>query len=148
DALDGFCKSDGFDSRTTYFWFDCITVSQHKSNKHSKDFDAWYNLFGKAVTKIGNFALVLLPWEKSVPLTRSWYLFETCAAHDIQIAMTDLQKDGFLSSLFENSAKSCHDVLQNISMERSEATVDHDREAIMKLVRNIDFQKLHQKVFV
>eukprot|EP00505_MAST-04D_sp_SCG-Rhode-Island_P006188 Stramenopile-MAST_4_protein_6188 len=55
-------------------WFDICTVNQHQSE--TRDFDWWQTTFQGAVGNIGCTVLVLFPWEKPIPLTRSWCIWE------------------------------------------------------------------------
>ena len=55
-------------------WFDICTVNQHKSETH--DFDWWQTTFQDAVREVGCTVLVLSPWERPIPLTRSWCIWE------------------------------------------------------------------------
>ena len=55
-------------------WFDICTVNQHKSE--TRDFDWWQTTFQDAVREIGCTVLVLSPWERPIPLTRSWCIWE------------------------------------------------------------------------
>ncbi|KAI8617014.1 hypothetical protein BC830DRAFT_146275 [Chytriomyces sp. MP71] len=151
-ALNLFCMNEGFDSSTTYFWFDCMTVSQHQYGMATKTFDWWTTVFRHALQAIGNVVLVMLPWNDPTPLKRSWCLFEIFTANDtgsnFKIAMSKQEKEKFLSELFIGGASKYYDMLLKINMEKSEASCSTDRDHILALTQEkIGFRDLHQSVF-
>ena len=72
-------------------WFDICTVNQHKSE--TRDFDWWQTTFQDAVREIGCTVLVLSPWERPIPLTRSWCIWEVFSTlvtgANLEVVMSD-----------------------------------------------------------
>ncbi|KAI8618074.1 hypothetical protein BC830DRAFT_1079451 [Chytriomyces sp. MP71] len=152
EALDLFCESSELDPATTHFWFDCMTVSQHQSGMATRNFNWWTTVFKNAVETIGNVVLVMQPWDDPKPLKRSWCLFEIFTANvtnsTFKISMPAAQRSVFLQTLVEGGAVKYYDVLLNINVEQSDATVKADRDQILKLAIDFGLTNLHQSVFV
>jgi hypothetical protein len=51
-------------------WFDIFTINQH--NTVTGDFLWWSTTFKSAIRSFGRTAMVLAPWQDSIPLTRAW----------------------------------------------------------------------------
>ena len=72
-------------------WFDICTVNQHKSE--TRDFVWWQTTFQDAVREIGCTVLVLSPWERPIPLTRSWCIWEVFSTlvtgANLEVVMSD-----------------------------------------------------------
>ena len=61
-----------------YFWFDLFTNDQNDVSE--KDFEWFCKKFRGSIKKIGHLLLVLSPWDKPIPIGRSWCLYEIHSA--------------------------------------------------------------------
>ena len=83
-------------------WFDICTVNTHKSE--DRDCDWWQTTFQDAVREIGCTVLVLSPWERPIPLTRSWCIWEVFSTlvtgAKLEVVMSDMARLKHLKVLF------------------------------------------------
>lgn len=82
-------ESDG-DESATFFWFDLFVNDQWQAA--NKSFDWWATTFKTAIQDIGKTVLVLLPWDKPVPLTRAWCLWEISCSSNLTVALSRAQQ--------------------------------------------------------
>ena len=114
-------------------WFDICTVNQHKSE--TRDFDWWQTTFQDAVREIGCTVLVLSPWERPIPLTRSWCIWEVFSTFvtgvNFEVVMSDTARYlDVLQTDFERIMKE----LCQLDAEHAKAGKKHEEEQIRKAI--------------
>ena len=133
------------------FWFDLVMNNQHGTAE--RPFEWWCHTFQHSIEQIGTVVLVLAPWRRPIPLTRSWCLFEImCSLNagrekvDFRIMLPTEQGRAFTNSLIEDHEGALR-ALSDVRTEESEAFLQSDREMIFKAVEaSIGFQKLNSLV--
>lgn len=69
-------------SGIAFYWIDTLSVNQHGVDPNQAPMDPHdlARLFGGAIREMGKVCVVATPWEKPVPLTRCWCLWELFSA--------------------------------------------------------------------
>ncbi|KAJ3416151.1 Kinesin light chain 3 [Chytridiales sp. JEL 0842] len=62
----------------TYFWFDLFANNQISAASLPQSW--WSTTFKSHIASIGSVLLILHPWDKPIPLTRAWCLWEIMCA--------------------------------------------------------------------
>ena len=104
-------------------------MNQHKSE--TRDFDWWQTTFQDAVREIGCTVLVLSPWERPIPLTRSWCIWEVFSTlvtgANLEVVMSDTERYlDVLQTDFERIMKE----LCQLDAEHAKAGQKRDEEQI------------------
>jgi len=101
EALDDWTTKEK--KRDAYVWLDVMCVNQHDAEAQPQEF--WTKSFKSAVGRIGTVLLVLAPWDKPIPLTRIWCLFEVASAieakAEVHVAMPPTQVEAFWHNVVE-----------------------------------------------
>jgi len=63
-------------AKSCYLWFDIGTVAQHPAAQSKFPPNYFFNQFRKGIETIGCTVLVLMPFGRPLPLTRSWCVWE------------------------------------------------------------------------
>lgn len=123
-----------------YYWLDIFSVNQHAAMAAQQPPEWWAGTFAKAIAEIGTLLLVAAPWERPIPLTRAWCLWEVysaiagkCTVH-LEAPPIEVTR---LETAVAQSA-SFHPILDSraaVAMERSECTYPEDRDRIFTEVR-------------
>jgi tetratricopeptide (TPR) repeat protein len=126
-------------------WFDICTVNQHKSE--TRDFDWWQTTFQDAVREIGCTVLVLSPWERPIPLTRSWCIWEVFSTlvtgANLEVVMSDTAR--FLDVL-QNDFKRIMKELCQLDAEHAEAGQKRDEKQIKAtILQNGGFAEVNSR---
>ena len=130
-----------------YLWFDILVVNQHMSD--IRDFTWWKTEFQEAIHEIGTVLLVLAPWEKPIPLTRSWCLWEIfSAAHTdstLQVVMSKDQEARFLAHLRMDFGE-INQSIESLDMKNAEAGNPKDKRMIQEAVEHseLGFDRINQ----
>ena len=126
-------------------WFDICTVNQHKSE--TRDFDWWQTTFQDAVREIGCTVLVLSPWEKPIPLTRSWCIWEVYSTlvtnARLEVVMSDTAR--FLDVL-QNDFERIMTELCQLDAAKAQAGQERDEEQIRAtILQNGGFDEVNSR---
>ena len=126
-------------------WFDICTVNQHKSE--TRDFDWWQTTFQDAVREIGCTVLVLSPWEKPIPLTRSWCIWEVYSTlvtnARLEVVMSDTAR--FLDVL-QNDFERIMTELCQLDAAKAQAGQERDEEQIRAtILQNGGFAEVNSR---
>jgi tetratricopeptide (TPR) repeat protein len=123
-----------------HIWLDCVVVNQHTSSQ--VDHAQWLETFSQALKTIGKAELVMMPWNKPVPVTRAWCVFEqfVITSQNIPFETKLLPSDrGELVASLRAGKLSFADLLglfASIDCEKASAFKREDREQIIGLLRS------------
>ena len=142
DALRNLLKNEP----SSVLWFDLFSNNQHLAP--SLDFDWWCSTFKTAIEQFGHTIIVLSPWNKPVPFTRAWCLFELycTAACDckLDIAMVTAEVSDFLENVIHDTEVYFR-MLSNIDVSKSESLNRCDQEKIFEVVeKTIGFEEINK----
>jgi Flp pilus assembly protein TadD len=120
----------------TYFWFDLVTNNQHKAT--SFPFEWWCTTFKESIRSIGSVLLVMTPWDRPIPLTRAWCLFEIYSTIDVDarmhVSIPASQRREFQTAMAEDLEKLTK-VMVELDAEKAIASNPNDREQIFAVIR-------------
>lgn len=158
----GFCEANNYDPKRTYVWICCLCLNQHRvveSNKSgiaskssTVDFE---NEFQRRVVGIGRVLVMMRPWGDPANLKRVWCIFETFMALtsncELSIVMPPRERDRMAAQLFSSFGRqvdmgidSLYKALNNVDLEKAQASVEQDRIRIHDLIRErIGFQAVN-----
>jgi len=95
------------DEPGTFIWFDLFSNNQHEAVTHP--FLWWQNTFMEAIRKMGRVVQILSPWDKPIPFTRAWCLWEIYCAEatgsSFDVAITPDQQEAFVSATRRDTSK-------------------------------------------
>ena len=144
-ALETFFDSEharqkGLTPKNTYFWLDVFTVRQRNWEEDQADPKPegwWMNTFLVAIKNIGHMVMLAAPWQKPLPLTRSWCLFElyACILHkvDFDLLFCQAERAGFADDVLKSHSV-IYDNLSQLDVSKAQAWKEADRIAILSLV--------------
>ncbi|KAJ3106231.1 Kinesin light chain 3 [Phlyctochytrium bullatum] len=146
DALDTFFTGQA--PATVFVWFDLFTNSQH--NTTARKIAWWKTTFMEAVKQIGNFVVILQPWNNPLPLTRAWCVFELYSCHVTEsrfhVAMTEAEEERFSRDIADG--KAFYNMLATINSSKATAWNPSDRDDIFKVIQDsVGFAKLDRLLF-
>ena len=124
-----------------YFWFDLFTNDQNDMT--SKDF-AWFcHKFRSSIRKIGHLLLALSPWNKPIPITRSWCLYEIHSAlqdsANVKFSVTlPLGEVKELKTAVTDDSKCIINALTRIRAEDADALHQSDKTSINEAIESED----------
>ena len=102
DVVEALCAFAEGRPGPVYFWFDCVSIDEHATQTMEPDF--WDTTFKAAIRMIGHTVMLLSPWDKPVPLTRSWCLWEAFCTHDVgagfSVCLPATQREAFRKGNF------------------------------------------------
>ena len=121
-----------------YFWIDLFCNNQHAI---INSFEWLETTFRSSVASIGHMLVVLLPWDGPLYTQRAWCLYEFYAGvmsqSKMEILLSTKQKRRFAESICgEEFHDKCIPSFFHIDFEKAEASVQSDKDAIMKIVKN------------
>ncbi|EQC25819.1 hypothetical protein SDRG_16334 [Saprolegnia diclina VS20] len=128
-------------------WFDLFCNSQHDTT--IKPFSWWTTTFRSSIGAIQNVIMVLLPWDRPIPLTRAWCVFEIFATVSTKsafhVAMTRAETERFADHV---SVDTFYDMLGHVKSEACEAFRPEDKAQIAAaIVDAIGFTAMDNMVF-
>eukprot|EP00746_Dinoflagellata_sp_MGD_P083060 gnl/MRDRNA2_/MRDRNA2_33040_c0_seq1.p1 gnl/MRDRNA2_/MRDRNA2_33040_c0~~gnl/MRDRNA2_/MRDRNA2_33040_c0_seq1.p1 ORF type:complete len:463 (+),score=21.04 gnl/MRDRNA2_/MRDRNA2_33040_c0_seq1:141-1391(+) len=130
-TIESFRRDQG---NNIYFWFDCFAINQHMVNKEGE-----LDQLSDTVRACGSLLLVANPWNKPLPLTRVWCLYElhTAAKSEVPIKLhiSSDEKDAFLKAV-DRSYETVVQALMDVKTQNATATVLSDRDMIFKQIEN------------
>ncbi|KAJ3113986.1 Kinesin light chain 3 [Phlyctochytrium bullatum] len=146
DALDSFFSDQ--DPTSVFVWFDLFTNSQH--NTSARKIEWWKTTFMQAVKQIGNFVVILQPWNDPLPLTRAWCVFELYACHvtesNFHVAMPRAEQERFSNDI--EDANAFYNMLAAINSSEATAWNPSDRDEIFRVIQDsVGFAKLDRLLF-
>jgi hypothetical protein len=129
-----------------YFWFDIFTVNQFAASTYSQDF--WTNTFKDQVKEIGHTLLILHPWNRPIPLTRAWCVWEmyctvdTKARLDIRMPLNDSKQ--LEHSIMKDILNTATMLGEAVNAEKAEAWMKEDQDMIHNAIKDtVGFEKLN-----
>ncbi len=136
DALESFFEhnASSLDSASVYLWFDLFVNNQWVAL--DRTFEWWATTFKEAVEEIGHTLCILLPWDKPVPLTRVWCLFEISCSKKLSIGISKKQV-----AAFQQTLRSDYDAivasLCEIDLELATSFLPEDKDRTFAVVREV-----------
>ena len=132
-----------------FFWFDCLSLDQHTNNGQGSDW--WRDTFLLAIGAIGHTVMMLSPWDKPVPLSRAWCLWELYSTHKagvpFSVCLGPDEQRAFEAAILEDSAAVLN-AFSQISVEKAEAGNLRDETMIKRLVaEEVGFAALEAVAF-
>jgi hypothetical protein len=117
-------------------WFDAFSHNQHVSS--TMDYHWWSTTFRSAIKEFGYTVMVLAPWNKPLPLTRAWCLFELWATAEescrFEIAMSKEQEEKYIED-FQKDFDAVNKLFAAIDVQRSESSNPEDKRLIFQAVQ-------------
>jgi len=151
DTLQTYCKYKELDPRRTYFWICCLCNNQHRvhealASDTPVSTETFLDVFKAKVLKIGNMVSMLDLWDNPFYLKRAWCVFEiyTAVQHKVHvdIELPPRQKKKMIDDVFDmeteltGSLKQLYNTMANNKVEHAQASVKHDLETILKVLRD------------
>ena len=135
------------DAAKLFFWIGAFVIDQHAASASHATAE-WMALFSGALASIGSAVVVLIPWDKPVPVSRAWCVFEHYALLSQRIRTEALLSPAdaadFLRRLKAGlSFDEINAVFTAIDVETSQASRPEDRDAIMTQVRALGVAKVN-----
>jgi len=140
DFLDCLLAGDTAQQSDRFIWMDCCVINQHSSSEVHQE--QWLETFSSALKTIGQAELLLMPWQKPIPVERSWCVFEQYVITSQKIPFkakmlpqeaeevrTSLRKGDFVFKTFLKTFAS-------IDCEKSTAFKEDDQRHILGLLRS------------
>ena len=131
-----------------YFWFDIFTVNQFEAATYPQDF--WTTTFKEQVRDIGHTLLILHPWDRPIPLTRAWCVWEMYCTLDTRAEMhirQPLRDAEQLERALAKNPKETMELVARIDAAKAEAWKESDREMIHAAVKgSVGFDALNAMV--
>ena len=123
-----------------YFWFDLFTNDQNDVSE--KDFEWFCKKFRGSIKKIGHLLLVLSPWDKPIPIGRSWCLYEIHSAlrdpehiaFSVTLPGSEVKK---LKTAVTKDSKCIVKALTCIRAEEAEAREDSENISIIQAIESV-----------
>ncbi|MDB3902371.1 hypothetical protein N9362_00275, partial [bacterium] len=130
-----------------FYWFDIFVMNQHSSEEVGRDLQA--NL-RKAVSSSGKLLLALDSWSHPLPLMRVWCLLEIFTALQegatVTMCMSETMAMLFRLELADNQ-QVIGSVIDAIDVAEASATVEADKLAIFKLIReDCGFERFNEEI--
>ena len=122
-----------------FFWVDVLCVDEHTTQ--TAPLEWWRTTFREAIGNIGRTLMVLSPWEKPLPLTRAWCLWElyctvASGAH-FEVCLGPMERDRFDAAVM-SSASAVLDAFGGIDVARASATNPSDLAMILEAAATAD----------
>ena len=119
----------------TSIWIDIFSMSQHMDLVDA-ELETWMALLKFNISRIGNTAIILSPWEYSPIWKRAWCLYEVfCSleSQDCQIEYIMSQKEwqAFQDMFKEDCSAAITQFQSNIDLKESSTTVVDDKLGIL-----------------
>jgi len=134
-----------------YYFLDLLAVNQFNPQADLENLQ-------DMVCRCEYFLLVLLPWNKPLPLARMWCIFEiACALRkkktcmpEMIVSMPKTQEKLFEKKLMsgDNGSKDIIEIFKNLESRNAEASMEEDRRDISKKITEDmgGFERVDQKV--
>jgi hypothetical protein len=132
-----------------FFWFDMFTNNQHKATELPLEW--WKSTFRGAIGEIGHVMLVLSPWDKPIPITRAWCLWEIMCSIDqphvkFECVIPESMRQVYLDRLVEDPF-SIMLAISGIRAEHAEAMNPSDRDMIFQAIEStVGFLEMNKRV--
>ncbi|KAJ3034859.1 hypothetical protein HDV00_004591 [Rhizophlyctis rosea] len=149
DAIEIFFFEKKIPADTVIIWFDLFSLCQHGRRAINPD---WLKtIFITAIKELGNFIMVMSPWDKPQTLTRAWCIFElyACVSANYQVNIAIPPTDGraFLAFNTAGDLEQMRVSVGGVSTANSKATKKQDLAAIHKAIRQtVGFEALDRIV--
>ena len=115
--------------------FDVCSVNEHTSQQLPQEW--WSTTFREAICEMGHTGMVLSPWDKPVPLTRAWCLWEMYCTVDtgarFSVCLSTAQRAAFEVAIAENW-QAAQDAFAHIRVQDAEAGSEDDKTMIFAAV--------------
>ena len=119
-----------------FFWFDCFSIDEHSTQAMPPDW--WSTAFKQCIKNMGHTVMVLSPWHRPVPLTRSWCLWELYCTVDVgadfSVCLAPAEEEAFRVAL-RGSHTALLDALAHIDVATAEAGNPADKQRILAAVQ-------------
>jgi len=146
DSLGAWCQEHSLDAKRTYIWICCLCVNQHRVKEaellgNRIRYETFAKEFGDRVQGIGNVLALMEPWNKPQYATRVWCIYELFVAVQhadkckLEIIMPPRESLSFADALRSvGGLESFWGRLAAVRVEEAEATVEEDRENILRAI--------------
>lgn len=150
DVLVRYCEKQNLQLNRTYVWICCLCVNQHRvvEGNNAVSFEELRKIFKSKVVGIGEVVSLLTPWDGPKYLTRVWCIFELFTAANaaldglscqLHIEMPRSTENEFRQFLYSTDSPmhfmiKIYEVLGNTKIEDAQASIEKDKENILKLV--------------
>lgn len=152
DLLDALVAELLKEDSDVFIWMDVFVINQHKIA--DVKFEAWTQMFRGMLKNLGKANLVLIPWEKPIPVERSWCVFEMVV---MEAEKRNLRLDVLMDPKGEKDFKSrlksgtvdlgfFNTLFAGINVERAGATKDSDRKEILSILKQTGIIKVNDLV--
>eukprot|EP00808_Paulinella_micropora_P032047 g41811.t1 len=136
-AILKFCEDEMLELEETFFWFDIFSTNQHHTGPHQ---EGWLEAYENLVGEVGQTLLVAAPWNKPLPLTRTWNLWEMVSTvvqgGRLAICLAPSEEEKMFDVLLCD-AGALKMVCPTVDVEKSEAFNQHDRVALLSRMRQL-----------
>jgi len=136
DVVQALCEFADRQPEPVFFWFDCLCIDEHATQVLGPDF--WDTTFKASIAAIGHTVMVLSPWQKPIPLTRSWCLWEIFCTIDVgarfTVCLPNKEKKAFQEALRDDHEAFLHAVA-DIDVAEAEAGNPTDKQRILDAVQ-------------
>ena len=136
DVVQALCEFAESLPEPVFFWFDCLCIDEHATQVLGPDF--WDTTFKASIAKIGHTVMVLAPWEKPIPLTRSWCLWEIFCTIDVgakfTVCLPNKEKKAFQEALRKDFQVYLH-AMAHLDIAEAKAGDPADQTRILDAVR-------------
>jgi hypothetical protein len=152
---------DGSSRKEFVIWFDLFSINQHQSpqNRLSSTGNSltsnWYtNTLKKAIGFFQHSILILDSWKNSIPLTRTWCLWELYCTFQtnaiFKIAMSKSHYEDFRQQIIEHGdGNILQDMFGSIHSQDSEMTQKEEKEVLYEVITSsVGFSSLNEFLFV
>lgn len=146
DTLQAHCQRTGSDPKKTYVWMCCVCINQHRVREmiaagETVPFETFQREFQRRVEGIGHVVAMMAPWRAPVYISRVWCDFElyTATQEDVRVTieMPPREAHDFLGALEQGTGlDEMWKVLDDLSVEKANASVKEDRDRILQLIRD------------
>jgi hypothetical protein len=126
------------DEPDTIVWFDIFTINQNDAPNMDPDF--WFNAFQSAIYSFRHTLLIASPWNKPVPFTRVWCLYEIYSTMKgqckFEIIMPKKESASFMDSMMSGDiSETLNTMIAEIDVLKSEAWSPDDKKKIFHIIK-------------
>jgi len=161
DGLLAFCKKNKLDLKRVFVWICCLCINQHRVIEARQrgdvvPFEKFKAEFGHRVSSIGHIVALMSPWKDPSYTKRVWCDFEMYTAASlgeqackVSVTMPPRESEDMRKTLMTGGAGNHElwEALQNVKIEEAQASVQVDKERILKLIEDtIGFHALNSTV--
>ena len=138
-GLESFCQNTIYNKEDSYAWICCLCVNQHRVHGTEVPFEEFRDVFKSRVRMIGHLVPLMSPWDSPAYITRAWCVMELFTAIedkiDITITMPENEAQKMRQAMMERNLDSFWAALGTIRVEQAEATVETDKEMILRIIK-------------